>query len=206
MSRPRIRRALWSNEEDIPVADWDQVEELARKQGVLSLLYLGVNRNIGVVPQDRVRIWRGAMLAGVLQNEQMNEDQQELLNGLHEASIRCSILKGTSAARFYPHPDARCLGDIDLLVDQTSLNQVEQILIKLQYRKIEHEHDFHISYVRGITTVEVHYSASEVPNKAGGSAVQKEMNNFLEYTHVVLLNWEFVLHNLLKSTELWKNA
>ena len=183
-----IRRSLWSNKEDMPAANWDQVEELARKQGVLSLLYLGVNRNIGVVPQERVRIWRGAMLAGVLQNEQMNADQQELLNHLREDSVRCSILKGTSAARFYPHPDARCLGDIDLLVDQTNLNQVEQILTKLQYRKVEHEHDFHISYARGTTTVEVHYSASEVPNKEGGSAAQKEMNDFLEHTHTVPLN------------------
>ena len=47
-----IRRSLWSSIEDIHVANWDQVEELARKQGVLSLLYLGVNRNIGVVPQE----------------------------------------------------------------------------------------------------------------------------------------------------------
>ena len=64
-----IRQSLWSKNEDLPKADWEQVEDLARKQGVLSLLYLGCSRSEGRVPRGRIQIWRGAMLAGVLRNE-----------------------------------------------------------------------------------------------------------------------------------------
>lgn len=183
-----IRQSLWIQRENTPVADWEQVEVLAQKQGVLSLLYLGVDRNASVVPQERIRVWRGAMLAGVLQNEQLNVDQQEIVDCLGKVSIRCAVLKGTSAARFYPHPDARCLGDIDLLVDQQNIETVERILAGLGYRKNEHEHSFHISFFRGTSTVEVHYAVSEVPNIAGGCVVQSEMMRFLDNTRLAVLN------------------
>ena len=167
-----IRQSLWSKSEDLPTADWEQVENLARKQGVLSLLYLGCNRGEGRVPRERIQIWRGAMLAGVLRNEQLNSDQEEVIRLLEAQSVRSVVLKGTSAARFYPYPDARCLGDIDLLVDQSNLMQVEQVLAFLGYKKTDHEHKFHISYIKGNTTIEVHFAASEVPDIAGGYAVR----------------------------------
>jgi len=128
------------------------------------------------------------MLAGVLRNEQLNSDQEEVIRLLEAQSVRSVVLKGTSAARFYPYPDARCLGDIDLLVDQSNLMQVEQVLAFLGYKKTDHEHKFHISYIKGNTTIEVHFAASEVPDIAGGYAVQEEMKCFLNCAHKVTFN------------------
>lgn len=183
-----MRRSLWKSQEKLPTVDWQSVEETAQKQGVLSLLYLGVNQMDTGIPYERVRMWRGAMLAGVLRNEQLNAEQQVLLKLLNERSIRAVILKGTSVARFYPYPDARCLGDIDLLIDSSSLTTVDQILRVEGYRRVVHDHEFHISYLKGEITVEVHYAASDVPNKAGGKAAQTEMSNFLNCAHLAVLD------------------
>ena len=42
--------------------------------------------------------------------------------------VRAAILKGTSCSRYYPFPEARPLGDIDVLVDRECVNAVGEYL------------------------------------------------------------------------------
>lgn len=43
-------------------------------------------------------------------------EQQEILELLQEAGIPAAVLKGSAAAVYYPKPDYRTMGDIDLIV------------------------------------------------------------------------------------------
>ena len=183
-----LAQALWGNGGVLVEADWEQVEELAKDQGVLPMLYRGAMKYKDIIPAERIRIWRGAMYAAVLQNEHMNQAQSEILAWLSEKGIRAAILKGTSVARYYTPSDMRYLGDIDLLIDQSDLDLSSNILKEHGYRLNEHEHDFHVSFVRDDVTLELHYKASVVPDGKGGQVAAKIMDQFLDEATSVGMN------------------
>lgn len=183
-----LAQALWGNGGALVDADWEQVEELAKDQGVLPMLYRGAMKYKNIIPADRIRIWRGTMYAAVLQNDHMNQAQSEILSWLSEKGIRAAILKGSSVARYYTPSDMRYLGDIDLLVDQSNIDPTSEILKDHGYRLEEHEHNFHVSFVRGDVTLELHYKASIVPNVKGGQAAAKIMDQFLDEATQVSMN------------------
>lgn len=183
-----LAQALWGNGGALVETDWEQVEELAKDQGVLPMLYRGALKYKDIIPAERIRIWRGAMYAAVLQNEHVNQAQSEILAWLSEKGIRAAILKGASVARYYTPSDMRYLGDIDLLIDQSNLDLTSEVLKKHGYRLNEHEHDFHIAFVRGDITLELHYRASVVPNGKGGQAAAKIMDQFLDEATLSSMN------------------
>lgn len=183
-----LSQALWGNGGVLAEADWEQVEELAKDQGVLPMLYRGAMKYKDIIPAERIRIWRGAMYAAVLQNEHMNQAQSEILGWLAAKGIRAAILKGASVARYYNPSDIRCLGDIDLLVDQSDLKLTSDVLKAHGYRRNEHDHDFHVSFVRGDVTLELHYKASVVPDGKGGQTAAKIMDQFLDESTMVSMN------------------
>lgn len=183
-----LAQALWGNGGALVEADWEQVEELAKDQGVLPMLYRGAMKYKDIIPAERIRIWRGAMYAAVLQNEHMNQAQSEILDWLAAKGIRAAILKGASVARYYTPSDIRYLGDIDLLIDQVNLNLASEVLKEHDYKLNEHEHDFHVSFVRDDVTLELHYKASVVPAGKGGQVAAKHMDLFLDEATPVGMN------------------
>ena len=183
-----LSQALWGNGGVLVEADWEQVEELAKDQGVLPMLYRGAIKYKDIIPAERIRIWRGAMYAAVLQNEHMNQAQSEILDWLAAKGIRAAILKGASVARYYTPSDMRYLGDIDILIDQSELDRTSEVLKEHGYRLNEHDHDFHVSFVRGDVTLELHYKASVVPNGKGGQVAVKIMDQFLDEATLVSMN------------------
>lgn len=64
-----LAQALWGNGGILMEADWDQVEKLAKEQGVLAMLYQGSMKYKDIIPAERIRIWRGAMYATILKND-----------------------------------------------------------------------------------------------------------------------------------------
>lgn len=175
-----LSQALWGNGGALADTDWASVENAAKDQGVLPMLYRGAIKYKDAIPAERIRIWRGTMYAAVLQNDRMLEAQSEILEWLAEKDIHSVILKGSSVARYYDPSDIRYLGDIDLLVDHADLEMVSGILREHGYQAKDHPHDFHVAFVRDDVTVEVHYEASVVPSGKGGQAAKKIMSHFLE--------------------------
>lgn len=183
-----LAQALWGNDGTLAEADWEQVEKLAKDQGVLSMLYRGSLKYKDIIPAERIQIWRGAMYAAVLQNGHMNQAQSEILGWLSGKGIRAVILKGASVARYYNPSDMRYLGDIDLLIDHSDIELAAELLKAHGYRRNEHEHDFHVSFVRDDVTLELHYKATVVPPGKGGQAVEKIMDQFLDEATMVSMN------------------
>ena len=183
-----VRGALWSSMEELPEADWGEVEKLAISQGVLWMLYLGAKKYPQQIPADRVRIWRGSMHAIVLNNEQINDVQVALVEWLAQNGIRAAILKGTSCSRYYPYPEARSLGDIDILVDEAHLGEVRDYLISQGYMPSQEDHEFHVAYYGKDAVIEVHSAITNVPDSLGGLAVRREMSRFLDSIEIVNIN------------------
>ena len=188
-----IRNALWRSTEALPDADWDVVEKYAQDQGVLWIAYLGAKAlkqsscSLQMIPKERLKKWRSALYTGAFYNDQINSVQTRLIQWLAENKIRAAILKGASCSRCYPFPEARPLGDIDVLVDRECVNAVGEYLESRGYTKSQHEHGFHVGYYGTEATVEVHYAGTSITNSAGGRAVAEEMAHFLDDTQMACI-------------------
>lgn len=188
-----IRSALWRSTEALPDADWDVVEKYAQDQGVLWIAYLGAKAlkqsscSLQMIPKERLKNWRSALYTGTFYNDQINGVQMHLIQWMAENKVRAAILKGTSCSRYYPFPEARPLGDIDVLVDRECVNAVGEYLESRGYTKSQHEHEFHVGYYGTEATVEVHYAGTSIPNSAGGRAVAEEMAHFLDDTQMACI-------------------
>lgn len=60
--------------------------------------------------------------------QRIMKSQQCLVETLADAGIPCAVLKGASAAVYYPKPDYRCMGDIDLMILPEDLDRTLALL------------------------------------------------------------------------------
>ena len=175
-----VRKYLWGHHEELPDADWEAVEKCAQEQGVLWMAYLGGKCFPQQIPTQRLKSWRTVLHGGVLNNDLKNVVQTELLEWLAEHNIRSAVLKGTSCSRYYPFPDARPLGDIDILIDKCNMNAIDAYLREKGYSPLQRDHAFHVGYYGRDAVVEVHYAGTDVPASRGGKIVAEEMDRFLD--------------------------
>jgi len=178
-----VRRAMWSEVCDLPTADWSIVENLAKEQGISWLLYLGAKYYKSQISVERIQAWRGIMLATAIRNEQINDTQNKLIAWMRDKSIRVAVLKGTSCSRFYQHPEARSLGDIDILIDPNYMDEIRDHLLQMGYKPSDQEHGFHVGYYGDGVVIEIHFAVTEPPECNGGRVVQEAMRCFLDDVH-----------------------
>ena len=62
-------------------------------------------------------------------------EQTRALNLLQSNGISSVIIKGSAVAMYYPHPELRMMGDIDLLVTPSDYNRTIEVLINDGYKK-----------------------------------------------------------------------
>ena len=102
--------------------EWGQLYMLATKQSLTSVLIEGVNRIKNDNPdvnlnQGLVLEWIGVGLQTGTYNKLQNQRAKELYELFKQASYRSVVLKGQGTAQYYPHPEYRACGDIDLWVE-----------------------------------------------------------------------------------------
>lgn len=97
--------------------EWNEIHSMARKQTVQGIIYDGIR----LLPDEAVpprKVLLGWMVE-VDTLERVNRQHGETLKGLQQIyaqppSIPLLLLKGIGLAGFYPHPEHRIAGDIDL--------------------------------------------------------------------------------------------
>lgn len=175
-----LRRALWGEVLPIPEdVDWEAVGKIAKEQDVVSFLYDGAVAAGAPVSGALLQQWRTRMLQGVVRNDRLLRAQNEIVECLAAAEIPAVVLKGSSVSQYYPQPDLRVLGDIDILVGKADIEPVKQMLEQHGYRFTEHDHNFHLSFSRADAYVELHYNVTKLPDSAGGRAAKAVIDTFL---------------------------
>ena len=118
-----LRQGLWDRQEDcsalfpLDEKEWNEIHSMARKQTVQGIIYDGIR----LLPDEAVpprKVLLGWMVE-VDTLERVNRQHRETLKGLQQIyaqppSIPFLLLKGIGIAGFYPHPEHRIAGDIDL--------------------------------------------------------------------------------------------
>lgn len=87
-----------------------------------------------IFSDDERDIWKNKILAIIAQNTRLIHEEAKLCKLIDEADIKYAIIKGTASAYFYPNPELRQLGDIDILVAPKDYDNTREIFEKHGYR------------------------------------------------------------------------
>ena len=110
--------------------DWEKVCDIAERHGVLPLLYGGLAEEETVSELTRRRVIMFAQKT-VRQSYRILFLSKFVISRLEEAGIAVVLLKGVGTATFYPVPELRKTGDVDLLlIDPGSMDRAEEILLR----------------------------------------------------------------------------
>ena len=107
---------------EIEAADLISLYEAAKKQALVGMLFVGIervfrDRKCSEVEKKIIFQWLTAYKALELQNKIQNEQIEKLSLCLRQQILRNTLLKGQGYAMLYPEPMRRQCGDIDLWVD-----------------------------------------------------------------------------------------
>ena len=100
---------------------WNGALKLAQEQTVVGVLTTALER----LPKEQLPSkifllqWLGQGEVIVDNSSQMAEAGQKVISYFRENGFACQILKGSSVARYYPIPNRRSSGDIDVWLDGT---------------------------------------------------------------------------------------
>ena len=141
--------------ENIQETDWDELYQEAKAQTVTALI-------AGCVPEEAGPKWKIAYTANLSKNLRYLHAQSELIDIFRENNIPLVILKGASAAVYYPVPVNRAMGDIDFIVPQDLYEDACTLMVQNGYT-IEKETPLntrHKGYVKGKFSYELHHHFS----------------------------------------------
>lgn len=168
---------------DAPAVDWTSVLNEGTRHAVTALLYPGM-RQIAGVPEEILSRARGAAIAAAEVSEQMLNSQRTVLNLFQERDIPCAVLKGTSIALHYPHPELRIPGDIDLLVDREKLQEAS-IALEEQGFALVLADERHLCFQKQELWVEVHPMVTVFPDSKKRNFTKEYMFSALQHIQTV---------------------
>lgn len=141
---------------------FEAVYKLAFRQSAVSLAWYGIEKLNNKPKQELLQKWRMNYKRLLYQTA---EQQIELEKLIHEFTVRgydVMPLKGSQIRTYYPAPDMRMMGDIDLLVktdmSQQARDKVKELMLELGY-KIDILNDGQVDGYKGPNSVyvEIHF-------------------------------------------------
>lgn len=142
--------------EIVPDIDWDDLYQEAKDQAIAALI-------ADCVPEEAGTKWKSANTRNIGNSIRYLYAQNELITIFRDNNIPLAILKGTSAAVYYPVPLNRTMGDIDFIVPQDLFKSACDLMINKGFT-VEKESLLdirHIEYVKGKFSFELHHHFSK---------------------------------------------
>lgn len=145
-----IKLALWG--EGNPTVDSSTYEEM--KSQAIAALPAPVLSSLNL-PQELIKEWRKTIYQQIVYYENYIHIQKQL-----PIDVPYVILKGSSAAQYYPHPEYRAMGDIDIITRREDYEfSCEELLNNVWHETtsgVDLERGRHRSFERNGIIVEVH--------------------------------------------------
>ena len=142
-----IKRSLWNI--GTCEADWMLYEEL--KRHAIAALPAGILEQIKMTDELRQN-WKMTIFQQIAYNINYRFFQADL-----PVSVPYAILKGTSAAKYYPHPEYRAMGDIDIITRKEDFTSACDSLLAAEFLECSDiNNKRHRGFVKNGIVVEVH--------------------------------------------------
>ena len=169
-----IRLSLWGN--GTAVVDRDTYEEM-KQQAIASLMapYLPSLS----IPKELQQEWKIFIFEQLMFGTQCNYMQSIL-----PITVPYVILKGTSVAKYYPYPDYRMMGDIDIMTRREDLETACQELMADGYT-VENSLNREISLAKNEIVVELHRRFATLNNPAHAKRLDDMIIENINPSHVL---------------------
>lgn len=187
--------------------DWDEVEALAEKQGMLGVVYDGTLRltasltssgqeNTGILPLTVKLRWKGKVLQGYEQRYMLYwKAVADLAAWYHAHGYRMMLLKGLACGLDWPKPEHRPYGDIDIWLFERQ-KEADALMVeefKEQRFKVDNSHHHHTVFRWEGFTVENHYDFVNVHHQKSNVELERIFKSLSVIdSHSVELNGEKV--------------
>lgn len=152
---------------------WEKVYTELQNQAVL-----GITADAALlhneIPEAIKQEWKKQRTLCVAKYCYMAMKQREVCDILQEANIPVAVMKGMAAAIYYPVPETRAMGDIDLIVLPTVYNAAVKLLKDNGYKASGGDiNDYHTALNKGDVIIELHRSPGIVKDRIYGENVRK---------------------------------
>lgn len=166
-----LRSGLWGGAPEIPegFGDWGKVARLAKSQSVLGVVgdvMLSDKRIAAQLSAEMKTKIKTFIMANMMTHGKLNGVLINVVSHLSAAGIRSVLLKGQGLAQYYPKPELRQCGDIDLYVGleryADSYDVVKPLARQIDDRKAL-EVGKHYDFFVGKVAVEMHRYSDRYP-------------------------------------------
>ena len=140
-----IKTAIWEQ----GIIEVDEDEYIVSKQHAIAALPADILSDLKM-SDDLREIWQNDALQHVTYYAKYKYDQNRL-----PISVPYVILKGTSAAQYYPHPEYRTMGDIDIMTRREDFDSAYRDLEENGY-KVTKVLEREVTFVKNGIEIELH--------------------------------------------------
>lgn len=164
--------------------DWDEVETLAEKQGMLGIIYDAVQELKGLSSSSQVNLPPQTTWLRIMGKVMQGYEQQYVLYRkavvdlgawYHDHGYRMMLLKGLTCGVNWPKPEHRPYGDIDIYLfgQQKEADALMVQEFNAQRFKVDNSHHHHTVFQWGGFTVENHYDFVNVHHQKSNAELEK---------------------------------
>ena len=169
------KSALWGSVVEVPDGffQWGAVMKLANDQALMGLVgdvLLTRSEIRATLPEKLVERLQDIPMTNVGMHSQMNITLQFLVMTLRKEGIEPVLLKGQGLSKYYPTPELRQCGDIDIYVGEEYYEKAYEALLPI-VSEIEDRSKIwdrmHFDAMIGPAVVEVHHKADVMYSRKG---------------------------------------
>lgn len=163
--------------------EWDSVQlkklfEEAKSQTVIAMAFNSLPSQAASQDMETYTLWQATAFSIMQQTLQNNLANAKLTKLLCENEIRHLTIKGYSSAYYYKNPSLRQMGDIDFLIEESSVEKTAELLLENGYTRFDDDHDLHIGFKKDKIIYELHTSVTSVPE--GKEFVLDSLNGVID--------------------------
>lgn len=138
--------------------DWGRILRAASRHNLLPMTAAGIEHYAGFVPEKARQTLEKARHQALFVEATRDLELEQLFNALSEEKIEFLPLKGTVLKRFYPSPELRTMGDVDLMIWPKDHARTEKILTASGW-SLESRGVYNDKYTsRSIPLLELHHA------------------------------------------------
>ena len=182
-----LRSALWGTPVEVPegYTQWSAVIKLAKIQALMGLVgdvLLTRSEIRETLPPKFVERLQDIPMTSVGMHSQMNITLQLLVMTLRKEGIEPVLLKGQGLAKYYPTPELRQCGDIDIFVGEENYEKAYDAILPIVSEiddKSKIWNWMHFDAKIGTVMLEVHQKADYMSSRRGDKIYRDFMLNGL---------------------------
>lgn len=134
---------------------WEDIFAFAEKQNVLNLVSYACETLGQKPPKKDMQYLREFRKQKMVVEAEQQIETEDVMDRLEKAGIRYMPLKGFVVKNLYPSPDMRTMGDVDMLLDASRIDDAVEMLLSHGF-SFHSDGDLHTNVVHGNAHFEFH--------------------------------------------------